>query len=226
MKSTHYLSQKHFKENKFTVVRNLISPETANLLYHYTKTRVRATDYKINIAPENYEKEWDGHFQDPQSPNTFSMYGDSMMDTLGLQLLEKAKLYTGENLYFTYTYWRLYQLNNTLVKHTDRKSCSISGTLCLGWDSSNLDSYYNWPIFVEDDAGKEIEIQLNPGDMLFYRGCDLLHWRNKCECLNHSQVFFHYNNVDDNNALSGTQGGVYDGRVMIGVPQRYQKPQI
>lgn len=221
MKSKYYLSQKFFKENKFTVIRNFIPQDTINLLYNYTKNLVSSIDYKIEVDPDHYEKEWDGNFQDPQSPNTFSKYGDVLMDTLGVNIEKEIKLHTGEDVYFTYTYWRLYQLDNQLVKHTDRDSCAISGTLCLGWDSSNLENYYNWSIFVEDPKGNEIEIQLNPGDILLYKGCELLHWRNKCECLNHSQVFFHFNHVEHFNG-NATQGGFRDGRVMIGVPQRYQ----
>jgi hypothetical protein len=43
------------------------------------------------------------------------------------------------------------------------------------------------------------EVFLSPGDMVIYRGCDLLHWRNKFDAKEDSwqvQGFFHY--VDAN----------------------------
>ena len=104
---------------------------------------------------------------------------------------------------------------DVLKKHTDRKSCDISATVYLGSDTSNLDYPYSWAFFIEHDK-QDLEINLNPGDMVLYRGCDLPHWRNECECLNQGQVFLHYNK-------DGEDASLYDGRVLPGVPKRYQK---
>jgi hypothetical protein len=55
-------------------------------------------------------------------------------------------------------------------------------------------SKYSWPIFIDNN-----KIDLKPGDLAIYRGCDLSHWR---EPFNnnvddwHVQGFFHF--VDAN----------------------------
>lgn len=216
MNSKYYLPQKQFNEKKFTIIRNFISKERAKFLYNYTITVCRSTAHKIDNYPQFYNKDWDGNFQDSQCPDTFSRYGDPVMDTLLLESMSKMELYTGINLYPTYSYWRLYQKGNILKRHRDRKSCDVSATLCLGYDTTNLiNQLYNWSIFVEDicDNKNEIEIQLNPGDVVIYRGCDIDHWRNKYEGLNHSQVFLHYNDVKNG------YDNVFDTRKILGTPK-------
>ena len=41
---------------------------------------------------------------------------------------------------------------------------------------------------------QELEVDLDPGDMLIYSGCDLEHWREEFKGKNCGQVFLHYNN--------------------------------
>jgi len=223
MNSKYYLSQKSFVDNKFCVVRKFINPDIAVLLYNYAKVTAQAVSFKIDHCKEKYDDAWDGNFHCPQALGVYSKYGDSIMDALGIQTLLDAQVYTGHKLYYTYSYWRLYENGSILKSHRDRMSCDISATICLGWDNSNLSQNYNWSFFVESN-GQEIEIKLNPGDAVFYRGCDLLHWRNKCECLNHAQVFLHYNSQSSINEYDATTGDgyLYDGRVCLGLPKKYQ----
>lgn len=224
MNSKYYLSQKHFDEYGFSVVRNFIDAEKANLLYEYSKIVSQSISFKIANYPEKYDTEWDGNFLCAQAVGAYSKYGDPIMEALAKQTIEKTENYLGKSLYFTYAYWRLYQKNHELEKHTDRKSCDISSTICLGWDSSNLSIPYHWSFFVKS-KNEDVEIMMNPGDAVFYRGCDLLHWRNKCEALNHAQVFFHYNAINENKPSIDPSGdGKYlDGRIALGVPKQYQR---
>ena len=85
----------------------------------------------------------------------------------------------------TYSYTRLYSYGSVLKRHKDRKSCEISTTLNLGGDS--------WPIYLKKENKKEIKVNLKPGDMLIYSGCDLEHWRDKFTGNECGQVFLHYN---------------------------------
>ena len=75
---------------------------------------------------------------------------------------------------------------------------------------------YLVPIYLKDK--KEIEVNLKPGDMLFYYGCELEHWRNKFKGSNCTQVFLHYNRLTKNNKQN-----IYDGRPMIGLPAEFKK---
>ena len=78
-----------------------------------------------------------------------------------------------------------------LKRHKDRFSCEISTTMNLGGD--------DWPIYLEPSgkdgkATKGIKVDLKPGDMLVYSGCELEHWREKFKGKECVQVFLHYNN--------------------------------
>ena len=56
----------------------------------------------------------------------------------------------------------------------------------------------DWPIYIEPSGKKDekgIKVNLNPGDMLVYKGCDLEHWREEFKGVECGQVFFHYNDV-------------------------------
>ena len=113
-------------------------------------------------------------------------------------------------LYPSYSYARIYNKGNVLKRHKDRFSCEISTTLNLGGDG--------WPIYLEP-SGKQnmkgIKIDLKPGDMLIYRGCELEHWRDKFKGEICSQVFLHYNNKKTKNSKKN----LFDGRPHLGLPK-------
>ena len=96
-----------------------------------------------------------------------------------------------------------------LHRHKDRYSCEISTTLNLGGD--------DWPIYL-DPTGKKgqagIKVNLNPGDMLIYSGCDLEHWREEFKGKDCGQVFLHYNKANSKMAKENA----LDKRPLIGLP--------
>ena len=71
-----------FKNNKYTVLKQAISPELANFIYKYfcNKRRVARLlfDSKF-ISP--FTDYW-GIWNDDQVPNTYSHYADLAMETL------------------------------------------------------------------------------------------------------------------------------------------------
>ena len=124
-----------------------------------------------------------------------------MEETTSLKLIE------------TYAYARVYKKGDVLHKHKDRFSCEISTTLNLGGDS--------WPIFI-NNGNKNIEVNLNPGDMLVYRGNILEHWRDAFEGENCGQVFLHYNDLKTKGALENK----YDGRPHLGLPSAFKQKNV
>jgi len=208
--------QNYFKNNDYVVIKNYITKDVASIFYNYCKTKVASIDYKIKHYKENYDRKWDGGFGEQQVISAYASYGDVLMDTLLNLSTHNMKLYTNIDLIPTYSYWRLYEKGNDLKKHIDRKSCEISTTLCLGYDISNLnENNYSWPIFVRDKNTKQPKpIDLEPGDMLIYRGCELEHWRETFLGLNHAQVFLHYNENNEENRKN-----YLDGRPLFGVPK-------
>jgi hypothetical protein len=59
---------------------------------------------------------------------------------------------------------------------------------------------------------KEIKVNLKPGDMLLYSGCDLEHWREPFEGRDCAQVFLHYNRS------SLGEKNIFDNRKHLGLP--------
>ena len=101
-----------------------------------------------------------------------------------MMLIEKIESIVKTRVTFTYSYARFYTRGNSLLKHTDRRSCEYSITL-------NLLSTHDWDIFVND-----IPVNLKQGDALLYAGSDLAHYRNVFEGDLCAQVFFHYVDPD------------------------------
>jgi len=73
-----------------------------------------------------------------------------------------------------------------------------------------------WPIYLKDK--KTIKVDLKPGDMLFYHGCELEHWRDALKGENCTQVFLHYNRSTKDN-----KNNIYDRRPMLGLPAEYRR---
>jgi len=207
----------YFKEFKYVVVKNFIPTDVMPLYYEYCIMQVKSIDYKTIHNKKHYDEEWDGRFNDTQSPGNFSKYGDFLMESSLNLLTNKAEQFTGLQLNPNYAYWRLYEKGSILKKHKDRPSCEISATINLGGNLSNIDKNvypdYQWPIFVLDKNNFEKPIHLNPGDALIYRGCEVKHWRDEFMGLNNAQVFFHWNEKN------GQFNIKYDNRPFLGIPK-------
>ena len=172
--------------------------------------------------------EYFGVWNDQQVPETYSHYADIVMETLLENLRPLMEKETGLSLLPTYSYFRIYKKGDVLKRHKDRKACSVSTTMNLGGDP--------WPIFINPNQNEGhtegphrgihkiqdyvpsdspgIKIELEPGDMLIYSGCDLEHWREPFEGSNNAQVFLHYNNKSEPNARAEK----FDRRVHLGLP--------
>ena len=212
-----------FKDKKYIVIRNAISYELANFAYNYLLLKREAVAW---MYQNNYISKFTpgrGTWEDKQIPNTYSIYGDTFMETLMMKVLPIMQQRTYMNLIPCYTYTRVYKKGDILKRHSDRPSCEISTTLHLGGDP--------WPIFldptgqktvideekqiIKPNAPKGISIDLDVGDMLVYSGCELEHWREPFEGKTCAQVFLHYNNID---GPFGTENK-FDKRPLLGIPK-------
>ena len=163
-----------------------------------------------------YAKAWDGTFYDKQCPGNYSHYGDPMMDSLLMAHGKKIEEVTGMKLAPSYTYYRMYLNGAILERHKDRPSCEISATVCLDWNDSNCQKRKPWPIWIKNDQG-EIAINLEPGDAMVYKGCEVEHWREPFHGNACAQVFYHYTDVN------GERFNPWDGRPHGGIPHGIQR---
>ena len=181
-----------FKEKGYCIVKSAIDSDLRDFITQYAlfdEMRNFAVDSQVGVA--------------------HSKYADPAMETLLLQLLPLMEKHTGLELFPTYSYYRVYRPGGELVPHRDRESCEISCTLCFNYSYTD----YTWPIFM---AGTRIDLQ--PGDLAIYKGCDLTHWREKFNIADqeawHVQGFFHY--VDKNGPFPEYK---FDQRDSIGLPK-------
>jgi hypothetical protein len=205
-----------FKKNKYVVIKQAISKDLAGFVANYFLMKKQVYDtcrqtrfispYEILLG--DYEP------TDGQIPHTYSSYSDIAMETLMLKCQPIMEKITGLKLTPAYTYARIYKNGDVLKRHKDRFSCEISTTMNLGGDL--------WPIYLEP-SGKEgmkgIKVDLKPGDMLVYRGCELEHWRNKFKGKECIQAFLHYNN----RKTPGAKENMFDRRPHLGLPSWFKR---
>jgi hypothetical protein len=211
-----------FKKNHYLVIKKAIDTNLANFLFKYFMLKRNVVKTLIEtryISSLNID--W-GTWTDIMVPKTYSHYADIAMETLLTEVMPIMEKKSKTKLIPTYSYARIYKKGDILHKHKDRPSCQISTTINLGGDS--------WPIYLEPNSKigffdkdkiyypgktKGIKINLNPGDMLMYRGCELEHWRYEFEGENCAQVFLHYNDAKNNE-------NIFDNRPELGLPSWFK----
>jgi hypothetical protein len=206
--------KENFKKNNFLILKQAISKELSDFCYQYflLKRQVAKTLFESKqISPFT---EYFGSWGDGQVPETYSHYSDIVMETLLVKLLPVMEKETGLKLNSNYSYARIYKKGDILKRHKDRFSCEISTTLNLGGDP--------WPIYLEPsekEGLKGIKVNLNPGDMLVYKGNILEHWREPFKGMDCAQVFLHYNDLK----TKGSKENIYDRRPHLGLPASLKK---
>jgi hypothetical protein len=217
-----------FKKKKYTVIRQAISKDLAIFIANYFRMQKQVYDTcrqaKYFSPFENIIGFYEG--PDSQIPNTYSQYANMAMETLLLKCQPGMEKATGLKLYPAYTYARIYKKGDELKRHKDRFSCEISTTMNLGGD--------DWPIYLEPNSElggviegfgyvskntKGVRVDLKPGDMLVYRGCELEHWREKFKGKECVQVFLHYNN----RKTPGAKDNMFDKRLHLGLPSWFKR---
>ena len=225
-----------FKKKKYTVIRQAISKDLAAFVANYFSMQKQVYD---TCRQSRYFSPFEniiGHYEgrDEQIPETYSQYSNIAMETLMLKCQPKMEEVTGLKLYPAYTYARIYKKGDILKRHKDRFSCEISTTMNLGGD--------DWPIFLDPtgqssvkpgvgeydveesqrlikNPNKGIKVDLKPGDMLVYSGCELEHWREKFKGKECVQVFLHYNN----RKTPGARDNMFDKRPHLGLPSWFKR---
>jgi len=115
------------------------------------------------------------------SPAFYGIFNDEM-----IEIQKNIETLVGEELYPCYSYARIYQKHDILPPHTDRPSCEISLTVTLNYEK------HTWPIWLIDQ-GQVTSIELDIGDMLLYKGTEVMHFRHPMQGQEFQyQVFFHY----------------------------------
>ena len=196
----------NFKKDKYQVIKGAISKELADFCYQYFLNKRAVARHLFDDKYISQFTQYFGVWNDEMIPETYSHYGDIVMDTLLQRVKPVMEKESGIKLTETYSYARIYKKGDELKRHKDRYSCEISTTMHLGGDE--------WSIYIEPD----VKINLKQGDMLMYRGCDLEHWRETFTGKDCAQVFLHYNDSSKKEAKQNK----FDGRPIIGLPSYFK----
>jgi hypothetical protein len=210
-----------FEKNGYYVARNFFSKELISI----------AADYfaiKYNVAKfSNDEKSSIVNHSDVADSYTF--YNDTLCESILLASGQKISNLLKLNIAPTYTYARIYEEGDVLVPHRDRSACEISAT-CPIFDSNgkpstiyiskytqsrfNGDDKISWNDALNNDYFKA---ELNPGDVLFYKGCDHYHWREPLKSSYLFQFFMHCVLIDGSN-----KDWIYDKRPLMGIGSEFR----
>ena len=217
-----------FKKNKYVIIREAISKDLAIFVANYFSMRKQVYDTCRQAKYISPYEELLGEYEpaNGQIPHTYFSYSDIAMDTLMLKCQPVLEKITGVKLSPAYTFARMYKKGDILKRHKDRFSCEISTTMNLGGDpwalylspTENVGIPDGKKITVKSKA-KGIKVDLKPGDMLVYSGCELEHWRNKFKGKEHIQVFLHYNN----RKTPGAKENMFDKRPHLGLPSWFKR---
>ncbi len=196
---------RRFQAERYCVVRRALDYQAAALVRGYVSNLDKYHLGALHDEPELHSK---GSYADP--------LGESVLE----QLQPVLESHTGLRLIPTYSYTRVYGVGAELKKHTDRPSCEISCTLYLGGESvEGVDATRSdWPIFVEVD-GRARTVELEPGDIMIYRGIDVPHWREAFTGLSSAHMFLHFVDADGPHTDMA-----YDGRASLGAPPAAKAP--
>jgi hypothetical protein len=130
--------------------------------------------------------------------SAYDRYCDALSTMIQEFLHPTMEKVTGLKLLTTYNYTRVYSPATELVPHTDRPCCEISATLTIDNVPDEI-----WPIYVRNLQEQTIAVELNPGDMLVYRGIELPHWR-EAGTVEQTGVFMHW--VDSDGPFASEAG--------------------
>jgi len=192
-----------FGETKYEILQSALTPQLLRQLQIQTQMLEDVVCHNANTIPKMY------CFGDPQVANSFAYYGSLASESVLVLIQPLIELAVGKRLHPTYSYMRIYYKDADLKRHTDRPSCEYSATLCIKCDPTNP-----WPIKLIDANNREVSAALGEGDLLIYKGDELVHWREPCQYDKHIQFFLHYVDADGPHA-----DHKYDTRPMLGLPK-------
>jgi len=142
--------------------------------------------------------------------HSIAKYSSIIGENLLIYLTPIYSKISNKNLVPTYSFYRKYYQTNILEPHKDRPSCQYSATIQI---DSSKDEF--WPIWIQNKNGQNVEHNSKIGDVIFYKGEEVLHWREELKYNYSSHLFLHWVDGDDPNYNEYW----WDGRERLGSPK-------
>jgi hypothetical protein len=170
-----------FRTNGYVLVKQFLDPQSVATISQYL---------------ENSLKRFPQNVRGDDGTTKIAWYKDPLMEIILKNSLSEVEVVTGAQLDQTYSFARVYQDGEELTPHVDRGACEISVTCNIATVGKP------WPIYMKVPGKEPIAHYLEPGDACIYKGCEVLHWRNKPVDTNiNVQLMLHY--VDKNGPNAG-----------------------
>ena len=208
-----------FEKNGFLIARNFFNETTVRLMQSYFNIKLTS----INYNEEERSKHGFTTIEDGDVTTSFTYYADHLVESISLNHGQKISTLLGLNLSPTYSFARIYEKGSRLIPHTDRPSCEISVTCPVLTYNNTPSTIFISNVIRKDNEPNQFSIEeihkrggytqvdLYPGDVLFYKGCERYHWRDKLESDYLIQFFMHFVQSD---GLSTEW--IYDKRPFVG----------
>jgi hypothetical protein len=189
-----------FDKDGFMIVEGFLARAMVDTISHYFQMKKRMGDFNSSGSP--------GFI-----PGAQTWYSDCLSEALLITMQPAIEEFTNKKLYPAYSFCRNYLRYQKLPVHTDRPSCEVSITMCLGGIYDNND--FVWPICIEHPP-EHVKCFQKPGDILIYKGTEMKHWRPRLlHGENHLQMHLHYVDVES----SWAEDLKFDARTSLGIPE-------
>lgn len=157
------------------LIKGFLDPQAIQTVSRYMEYSVKNQEY--NKVSDSWSK--------------YARYADPLTETILYNAKDHVEEITGKELYPTYSYARVYVQGDYLGPHVDRPSCEISITCHVAAKGKE------WPIWMKPPGKEAVSFVLEPGDAVVYKGCEVVHWREKAvDTEVNAQFMLHY--VDKN----------------------------
>ena len=199
----------------YHIERNLLSKQLLDVMNIYFSMKEEVSGDRALITDD----ESLGNPTDPQQIHkdlqvrgSMTIHGDFIVESLLSYLTPVFSEIAGTPLVPTYAFFRYYNKGQKLDYHWDRICCEFSATVPIGYSEI-------WPIWLKDfkDENKSVDLEL--GDILFYKGCAVPHWREPFEGEWAHQTFLHWVSIETANSHPGV---IFDGRKHLGLKRNSQ----
>jgi len=168
-----------FQRYGYAVVRNLIPPLHIAALRQYYRALVVGGDLTVG---------------DNQVAERYRLHSEPVALFFHPQLASLVGRIAGERVKPSYIYFVSYPPGSELPRHVDREQCEFSISLLADY-TPDPDGPCNWPLFLEHPSlpDRVVAANLGLGDAVFYRGRQLVHYRNRLsDGHRSSSIFLHY----------------------------------
>jgi|DEB0MinimDraft_3_1074331.scaffolds.fasta_scaffold02189_10 hypothetical protein len=185
---------KPFIEDKYIVCKEFLDRQTIGTISKYLEYKMRRGEW----VPKNNSE-----------TTIYEYYADPLLEVVLETAQHKVEEVTGLVLVPSYSFTRVYQEGEELKPHIDRPACEISVTVNVATVGGSS------KIYLRNEKGEK-SCELNAGDAVVYKGCEVIHRREKLKAgMLVVQFMLHY--TVDNGAHSSHK---FDKRLALGYQNR------